>query len=249
MNVLLLGAGYATRLYPLTRDKPKPLLPVAGTPILERIISKINRIAGLERIFVVSNHRFISNYENWLADFRGRSKPSVPVEIIDDGTSTLEDKLGAVGDIYFVVEKKKLDDDLLVIAGDNLIEFNVGDLVKYAQKKNSSAVALKDMKESALISQYSVVTLDKESRIVDFEEKPPSPSTSLISIGVYYFAMQNLPLVAQYIAEGHNRDAPGYYIQWLYQQIPLYGYVTKERWFDIGDIDSYNMANEMFLSE
>ena len=246
MKALLLGAGYATRLYPLTKDRPKPLLPVAGIPILTRITEKLFSIKELDGIYVVTNHRFAANYYNWLRDYQVQRALPVPIEIFDDLTTSPDDRLGAVGDIQFVVKNAKLDDDLIVIAGDNLIEFSMTDFVAAAKPKGT-AVCLKDLKSTKLVSLYGAVTVDKNGKLTDFEEKPPRPKTTLVSIGVYHFAKQHLPLFGEFLAAGTGKDAPGYYLQWLHRKIDVFGHVIDGDWFDIGDIDSYNQANEMMM--
>lgn len=241
MKALVLGAGYATRLYPLTKDRPKPLLPVNGKPILERIIESLLAIADLDSIYIVSNHRFADHFRAWQKGYKCRCA----IEVFDDGTVSNEDRLGAVGDIQFVLERARIKDDLLVVAGDNLLEANLSDFAAFF-RKNGACVGLKDLGESELVSQYSVVELDKNGRIVNFEEKPPNPKTTLISTCLYLFPKKQLKLVKEYLDAGHNKDAPGYYIEWLYRQIELWGYVVPGAWFDIGDIDSYNKACELY---
>lgn len=247
MKCLLLGAGYATRLYPLTKDRPKPLLPVAGVPILQRICERVLKLKGLDAIYVVTNHRFAPHYYNWLRDYQNHRALPVPIEIYDDLTTCPDDRLGAIGDIQFVIQNAKIEDDLLVIAGDNLIQFDLSALAAAAEAHGSSVTGLKDMKSRKSVSLYGAVEIDKKGRIVDFEEKPPRPRTPLISIGVYYFLKKHLPLFRQYLEAGHSKDAPGYYLQWLHKEIDLYGHVIEGDWFDIGDIDSYNLANEMMM--
>ena len=244
MKAILLGAGYATRLYPLTREKPKPLLPVGGIPIIQRIMGRILSVKDLDGIYIVTNHRFFSNYNSWLSEYKPQKK--LPdIRIFDDGSISPDDRLGAIGDIQFVIKNAKIKDDLLVVAGDNIIEFDVTPFINFAHK-NGSTVGLKDLKKSELISKYGAVTIDSRNKIIDFEEKPPQPKTTLISIGLYYFLKKHLSLMDDYVKSGHNPDAPGYYVQWLHKQIDLYGYVIDGPWFDIGDIDSYNDANRMF---
>jgi glucose-1-phosphate thymidylyltransferase len=246
MKCLLLGAGYATRLYPLTRERPKPLLPVAGIPMLQRIVERVNAVSDIDRIYVVTNHRVVGHYYNWLRDYT-LQKGSLPklIEIFDDLTTSPDDRLGAIGDIQFVIKNAKIEDDLLVISGDNLFTFDLNDFVAFARPKGS-AVCLKDLKSKKLVSLYGAVEVDKTGKVVDFEEKPPKPATTLISVGVYHFAKPHLPLLGQYLEEHHKPDAPGYYLQWLHQEIDLYGYVIQGEWFDIGDIDSYNKANDLY---
>ncbi len=247
MKCLLLGAGYATRLYPLTRERPKPLLPIGGVPILQRIIDKVYAVSEIDRVYVVSNHRFAGHYYNWLRDFENqRKKLPAPIEILDDNTASNDDRLGAIGDIDFVVRHAKIDDDLLVIAGDNLFEFPLADFVAHARGKRA-AVALYDVKSKDLASLYGIVSVDREGRITEFEEKPPVPESTLACLGVYFFGREHLPRFRQYLGEGRKKDAPGYYIEWLYPKIPLYGWLISGSWYDIGDIDSYNQANELHM--
>jgi len=249
MKALLLGAGYATRLYPLTRERPKPLLPIGGVAILERICQKIFPVPGMDRIYVVTNHRFAGHYYRWLSEFQESNKPPVPIEIFDDLTNSPDDRLGAIGDIDFVIKHAAVDDDLLVVAGDNLFEFPLKAFTAFAKRKKSSAVCVKDLENRKLASLYGVVEVDKKGRIVDFEEKPPAPKSTLISIGVYYFAKEHLALFRQYLEEGQSRDAPGYFIQWLHQNVELYAHPVTGAWYDIGDIDSYTKANDLYLQQ
>jgi glucose-1-phosphate thymidylyltransferase len=160
-------------------------------------------------------------------------------------TQTSEDRLGAIGDLHFVIQNARIEDDLLVVAGDNLLLFELADFVKHARERGL-AIAVKDVKTRELARLYGVVTLDKDGRVVDFEEKPAVPQSTLISIGLYYFPGGQVAMIRRYIEEGHNRDAPGYLIQWLHREASLYAYVIKGQWFDIGNIDSYNKANELY---
>lgn len=245
MKCVLLGAGYATRLYPLTRERPKPLLPVGGVPILQRIVDGVRRIPDVDRIYVVTNHRFVQHYYNWLRDAQDAR---VPIEIFDDMTTSPDDRLGAVGDIDFVIRHAKIDDEMLVIGGDNLFEFEFERFVSFARKKRGSAVAVKDVKSRELASLYGVVAVDRTDRVTDFEEKPPTPASTLIAVAMYHFAKDHVPLVRQYLEEGHNKDQPGHYIAWLHRQVPVYAYAFEGEWYDIGDIDSYSRANEKYLA-
>jgi glucose-1-phosphate thymidylyltransferase len=245
MKCVVLGAGYAVRLYPLTKDKPKPLLPVGGRPLLERILDRVLEVPELDQVYIVTNHRFVSHFYYWLRDYQGRMPRPVPIEIFDDMTLSNEDRLGAIGDLDFVVRNGKIDDDLLVVAGDNLLMFDVREFVKFGRSKGC-AIAVKDVKTRPLARLYGVVSLDSQGRVVEFEEKPPEPSSTLISIGLYYFGREYVPLIRTYLEEGHNKDQPGNYVQWLQERVPTFGYAIKGQWFDIGNIEQYNQANEAF---
>ncbi|HVE38609.1 MAG TPA: nucleotidyltransferase family protein [Planctomycetota bacterium] len=243
MHALILGAGYATRLYPLTVDRPKPLLPVGGVPILQRICGQIASAGKVEKIHVVTNHRFASHYEQWLKEYGSRNAPRVPIVIHDDQTTTPENRLGAIGDLQFVLEKGRVDDDLVVIAGDNLISGSLTPFLECGRSKGA-AVGLKDLRSKQLVSLYGVVETDSENRVVGFQEKPAEPRSTLIAVGLYYFPRATLPLVRTYLDLGSGKDAPGYYLQWLHRRIPVYGHVLDGEWFDIGDLDSYHRADE-----
>jgi glucose-1-phosphate thymidylyltransferase len=248
MKCLMLGAGYATRLYPLTRERPKPLLPVAGVPILQRICEQVFKVKAVDRMYVVSNHRFAPHYYNWLRDYENHRALPVPIEIFDDLTTTPDDRLGAIGDIQFVIQNAKVEDDLLVIAGDNLIQFDLAGLAASAAERGTT-VGVKDLKSKKLVSLYGAIEVNKQGKVVGFEEKPPKPQTTLISIGVYLFKKEHLPLFKRYLDEGRSKDAPGFYLQWLHEEIDVFAYVIDGEWFDIGDIDSYNKANEMMMTK
>jgi glucose-1-phosphate thymidylyltransferase len=242
MQAILLGAGYGTRLYPLTKDRPKTLLPIAGKPMVEWILARLAAVPGLDGVALVTNDRFAGHHARWLAQ---ASQP-LKVTLVNDGTKSDADKLGAVGDIRLARDRLRLDDDLLVVAGDNLFELDVAAFAAFFRERQAPVIALKNMKGSSLISRYSVVTLDASSRVTAFEEKPARPKTHLIAICLYLFPKASLGLLDAYFAQGGNPDAPGYYIQWLCRQTAAYGWVFDAPWFDIGDIDSYNEANARY---
>lgn len=243
MEALILGAGYATRLYPLTKNRPKPLLPVGDVPILERICRQLEGLSGLEKIHVVTNHTFAGAYDAWLKEFQQRRTPPPSLTIHDDGSSTPEARLGAIGDLQFVIERAGIQDDLLVVAGDNLIDGGFDRFVSFGREKGA-AVGLKDFQDPQKVRLYGVVEVNDESRVVGFEEKPAAPRSTLVGVGLYYFPRATLPLVARYLSQGHSKDAPGYYLQWLHRETPLYGFVLDGDWYDIGDLDSYHRADE-----
>jgi len=247
MDALILGAGYATRLYPLTKDRPKPLLPVGGVAIIERICRQLAEAPELDTIHIVTNHTFVGPYEKWLQDYGRRRVPPPLLALHDDGTTTPENRLGAIGDLRFVLERAKLDTDLLVIAGDNLIDADLGDFVQTGRAKGAT-VGVKDFHDPAKATLYGVVEMSPDSRIVGFEEKPPRPKSSRVAVGLYYLPRKTLPLVQRYLEEGHSKDAPGYYLQWLVTQVPAYGHALPGEWYDIGDLDSYRRADERMSS-
>lgn len=243
MKALILAAGYATRLYPLTKDRPKPLLPVAGRPMIDYIVEKILEVKEVNHLYVVTNHKFAQRVREW----GEKASLSCPFSVIDDGTTSDEDKAGAVGDLDFVVNKEAINEDLLVVAGDNLFDFKITNLVEFFKKKGrQTSIALYDVGDRDLVKRYSVVTLDSEDRIINFEEKPPQPQTTLIAICMYIFPPSSLKRIKEYLGKGLNPDAPGYFISWLYQQEKVYGYAVSGRWFDIGGFESLSKADSEY---
>lgn len=243
MKALVLAAGYAIRLYPLTKDRPKPLLQLLGKPIIDYIVRKLEKINEIDEILVASNHKFVDLFIDWA----NGSTTDKEIKIIDDGTTSNEDKLGAIGDIDFAIKSENLDDDLLVIAGDNLFVFGLEEFVEFAQSvEPSSCIGVYDIGNTEAVKKYGIVDLDKDKRIISFEEKPQSPTTTLIAICLYHFPRETLGLVTEYLALGNNPDAPGYYIDWLYRKMPTYGFVFCGSWYDIGDIASYHQASKEY---
>jgi glucose-1-phosphate thymidylyltransferase len=227
MKALILAAGYATRLRPLTENTAKPLLPVGGRPIADWILDKILEVEAVNEVHLVTNARFAPDFEGWA---RGR------VRVHDDGTTSNENRLGAIGDIAFVAEREGWDgEDLLVIAGDNLFDFSLDRYVDFWRSKDGSAIAVYEHPVRELVREYSVVELDPDDRVIGFEEKPEVPESNLISIATYIYHRAHLALLHAYLADGNPPDQPGYFIGWLYSRAQVYGYRFSGEWLDIGD--------------
>jgi glucose-1-phosphate thymidylyltransferase len=234
---LILAAGYATRLRPLTDTIPKQLLPVGGRPMVDWILDKI-RDAGIEDVHLVTNARFASDFRRWAA---GKQ-----LVVHDDGTKTNEDRLGAIGDIRFVQEHADVDDDLLVIAGDNLFDYALSDLLGFWRTKGSlSAVAVHDVGDLELVRKYSIVELDRDDRIVGFVEKPEHPRTTLAATATYVYSREHAQLVASYLDGGNPPDQPGNYVAWLHKRVPVHAYRFSGGWYDIGDAAQLQEADNM----
>lgn len=241
MKALIMAAGYATRLYPLTENQPKPLLPVAGKPIIEYIIKKLEAFTEIDTIYVVTNNKFHTHFEQWRDTF----SYTIPIEIINDGTLTNDDRLGAIGDMHYVIKEKNVDDDLVVVAGDNLFDFELSTLRNFAADKGI-VICSYDVDDKKLATQYGIVSLDDSGKVVSFVEKPADPPSTLAALGIYVFKKDKVALVRKYVAEGNNTDAPGYFIQWVYKVEDVYSYVFHGNWYDIGDLKSYEAANELY---
>lgn len=245
MQVLILAAGYATRLYPLTINQPKPLLPVAGKPMLEHVLDNLSAIPGLHDIFIVTNNKFAGHFETWAKEYGTRHK-SYHFKVINDGSTSDTDKLGAIGDMHFVIQREKINDDLLVIAGDNLFNRSLEGFAAFGQQKKASVLALYDVGDLESIKKYNSVTTDAEGRITFFEEKPKNPTSTRTGIALYYYPADVVKLVDTYIKEGNNPDQPGRFVQWLYPRVPVYTWDVPGTWFDIGSKETLDEANRIF---
>jgi glucose-1-phosphate thymidylyltransferase len=233
MKALILAAGYATRLKPLTDHTAKPLLPVGGRPMIDYICDKVGALAEVDQIHVVTNHRFAPSFSRWASAAGGR----IPITVHDDGTLSNDDRLGAIGDIQFTIDRAGLaGDDLLVIAGDNLFDFDLADLVRFwREKEDGSLVALYRCPDRELVKQYAIVELDDQERLTSFIEKPAQPTTDLVAIALYLYRREHLPLVRRYLDEGNKKDQPGNLVAWLVPRVPVHGYRFEGDWLDIGD--------------
>jgi glucose-1-phosphate thymidylyltransferase len=229
VKAIILAGGYATRLQPLTDDVSKCLLPVGGRPIVDWILERIQEVDDVDTVHVVTNSRFAPDFQAWAASLDG-------VVVHDDGTSSNEDRLGAIGDIAFTLGEAGLDDDVLVVAGDNLFDYSLRDFAHFWRSKGvASAVAVHDVVDLRLASKYGVVEVDGEGRVVGFEEKPASPRSTLAATATYLYHREHVPLVARYLAEGNVPDQPGRLIAWLHGREPVYAYAFAGAWADIGD--------------
>ena len=225
MKALILAAGYATRLRPLTDEIAKPLLTIGGRPMVDHILDRIREADPIE-VHVVTNSKFAGAFSEWAP---------AEVTVHDDGTTSEDDRLGAIGDLRFVLERAGID-DWLVVAGDNLFDYRLGDYVRWWRSKGvASAVALYEHPDLELVKQYGVVELDEHERVVSFVEKPPDPASNLAATACYLFHREHLQLVATYLDEGNVPDQPGRFVEWLHRRAPVYGYRFSGDWLDIGD--------------
>jgi glucose-1-phosphate thymidylyltransferase len=244
MNALILAAGYATRLYPLTLDKPKPLLAVGGKPIIEWTMDNLADVPDLETIYIVTNDKFASDFQTWSERYRSRH-PKFKLKIVNDGSQSDDDKLGAIGDINFVVSRENLTSDgLIVIAGDNLFTESLTGFVACA-KETEATVAVYDVGDSEAIKEYGNIAVDADGIITHFEEKPQKPRGTLAAIALYYYSPEVLSLLTTYLAAGNNPDQPGRFVQWLYTRKPVKTFQIKDQWLDIGSKEMLKKADEI----
>ncbi len=242
MKAVILAAGYATRLHPLSENQPKPLLPVAGKPIIEYILEKIQGLPEISEVLVVTNHRFYDHFRVWLNHY----SPAKKITLIDDGTLNNDDRLGAVGDLHFTINEKEIDEDILVIAGDNLFGFSLSEFVQFFKKNEArSLVALHDLKDVEKVKKRYGVGVVDGNKLINFEEKPAKPKSSLAATACYIFSKSDLAHVEKAIKQG-NADNPGDLVHWLVQHSEVHGFVFTEHWFDVGSLESLQAAEELY---
>jgi len=209
--------------------------------MLNYLIEKLNGIEEIDAIYFVTNQKFYPQFQRW----SGETKSKNPIEVLNDGTTSDGKKLGATGDMNFVIRQKKITDDLIVVAGDNLFVLDLHKFVNFC-KSNGMSIALQDVKDLELMKKYSEVKLDPTNKIISFTEKPLNPQTTLAAICLYFFPGGKLGLISKYLNEGNNPDQPGMYIQWLYKTETVHGFVFDEKWYDIGDLKQYKEADKEF---
>ena len=240
MKCLILAAGYATRLYPLTENFPKPLLKVKDKTILDWLIEDIDSLGMVDEYVVISNHKFAHHFGAWASE----SKQNITV--VDDGTSTNETRLGAVKDIQFAIDKLGIDDDMLIIAGDNLLNFSLTKFMEYAKNKNASCVMRYYEADSKKLTKSGVASVDDTDLITDMEEKPAEPKSNWCCPPFYYYTQEDAKLIEKGINSGCGVDAPGSYIAWLCKQTKVYAMEMPGRRYDIGNLESYEKVQKEY---
>jgi glucose-1-phosphate thymidylyltransferase len=229
----------------LTLNQPKPLLTVAGKPMLEWVIDNVNTIEAIDNAYIVTNAKFVSHFEKWAT---GYSRPNLTFgfTIVNDGSTDDSNKLGAIGDMHLVMTKHAIDDDIIVVGGDNLFSDDLREFGDYCVDKNAPVTGVYDVGDLEAIKKYNAIEVDEEGRILFFEEKPAQPKSTLTGIALYYYPQSALPLIQQYIAEGNNPDQPGRLVQWLYPRTSFYTWRVPGLWFDVGSIETLEEANRVF---
>jgi len=239
LKAVILAGGYATRLYPLTRDRPKHLLEVDGRPLLELLLERLP-LGELDAVYVVTNAKFAERFREWAESY------PTDVIVLDDGTTSEEDRLGAIGDLQLVIESEGIDDDLIVAAGDSIFTERLDDFARFGRERDAAAIAVYDVGNLEAMKQLSSIGVDADSRLVTFEEKPERPESTLAGIALYFYPRAIVPLVGEYLAEGNNPDQPGRLIGWLYERTPVYAWRVPGRWFDIGTPETLAQAERLF---
>jgi len=242
MKAIVLAAGYGTRLYPLTLDLPKALLKIGNKFVLEFILEKIKKIKNIEETILVSNNKFFFLFDKWVKEHNLNG-----IKIINDLTNSEEERLGALGDLDFVIQKNKINTDILLIAGDNLFDFSLKYFVKTAQKKYCISIGIYDIKDRDKAKRFGVVEIDSRNYVIKFVEKPEKPFSTLVGIGIYFIPANKLKLIKEYLKKKYSHDALGHFMEYLLKKKErIYGYRFNGRWFDIGDRKAYREAKNYF---
>lgn len=242
MKSIVLAAGYATRLYPLTENFPKPLLPVGDKPILNWLLEDIDALPEITEHVIISNHKFIKHFEDWKAQQHFQK----PITLLDDGSIDNEHRLGAVKDIQFAVEQLHLDDDLLILAGDNVLDFSLSDFVTFAQEKGTSCVMCHEENDLAKQQRTAIITKDANDLITSYEEKPQQPKGNLAVPPFYCYKNEDVKRIEEAIADGCGTDAPGSFAAWLSRQTKVHAWTMAGKRYDIGDRKSYDEVQGIF---
>ena len=242
MECILLAAGYATRLYPLTENKPKALLELGKKTILDMVVEKIEKVEDINHIYIVTNHRFAGQFSEWAKNYKGTKK----VEVLDDGTTNNDNRLGAIGDIKFVIDQKKITDELFVLASDNIFDFDITDMMKLYHEKGGDVISAHYIADKNVLKAMGVVKLEEDGKVTEFVEKPAEPQSNYGALPFYIYRKTTVPLIDKYLKEGNNPDAPGYFVGWLVNETDVYAYQFDVMASDIGTPESYYEAQKLF---
>lgn len=242
MKAIILSAGYGTRLYPLTLNKPKPLLKVGGKSIIEHIIEKLDPIPSLNEIYIITNNKFFSHFQQWANNFNSEKI----IKIINDNTTSDENRLGALGDIKFAITKENINEDILIFGGDNLFEDGLEPMHDFFKTKGTSVVGFNDVKDLEIAKRMGVALLNPNQKIIEFVEKPPAPKSTFVSTLVYFLKKEDLHLIDECLKleEGSKEVKAGELIAFMIKKTAIHGYVFNKRWFDIGNLEQLKQADE-----
>lgn len=242
MKVVVLAAGYATRLYPLTENFPKPLLEVNGKSILDYLIEDLDRNEDVNEHIIISNAKYAAVFEKWAEE----SNYTKPITVLNDGTWSNETRLGAVRDILFAIETCNIDEDIFVIAGDNLVDFSLNRFTDFAKTKDGSSVVVNYEEDVEELRKCGVMVPDENMRVISMEEKPREPKSNWCVGPFYYYRKEDLKWVKQGIEDGCGVDAPGSFVCYLCEKIPVYAWEMPGERFDIGGFDSYEEVKRTY---
>lgn len=242
MKNIVIAAGYATRLYPLTENFPKPLLEIGNSTILGRLLDDIDKIGDIDEHIIVTNHKFAGHFEKWAAEH----KTTKPIRIIDDGTETNETRLGAVKDLLLAIDSCNVDDDMMVVAADNILDFSLQGFVDFFKAKGTSVIMCHNEPELKKLQRTGVIAVDENMKVLEMQEKPEKPVSNWAVPPFYIYSRNDLPLIKDSMNHGCGFDAPGNLAHYLCENTDIHAWVMPGNRFDIGSLDSYEEAKRMF---
>ena len=240
MKCLILAAGYATRLYPLTENFPKPLLKVKDKAILDWMVDDIDTLGVVDEYVIISNGKFACHFEDWA---KGKSQN---ITVVNDGTFSNETRLGAVKDIQFAIEKLKINDDCLIIAGDNVLDFSLTKFIKYALEKKTSCVMRYFEADKARLSKSGTISIDDSDKVLKMEEKTPNPQSNWCCPPFYFYIKEDVKTIPEAINDGCGVDAPGSFVSWLCKKVKMHAFEMPGRRYDIGNLESYEKVQKEY---
>lgn len=242
MKCVILCGGYATRLHPISLNKAKSLLEIKGKPILDYIMDNVSQVSEVDEVFIVTNEKFHRDFDSWL-DSRNFSKKVI---VLNDKTTSNEDRLGGIGDLWFAIEQGNISEDLLLILGDNYFDFDLNDIVSFFKKNNNRVFGLVGVDSLEEAKRFGVMEIDSENsgKILSFEEKPEKPKSTHISAGVYIFGKDDLRIIGEYMKTELPKDGPGYLVRYFLEKSGGLGFPLKGFWYDIGNLEVYKKVNE-----
>ncbi len=246
MKAIILAAGYATRLYPLTKDQPKPLLKIADKAIVEYLLEKFRAFPALDEVFVVTNEKFAKVFQTWASEVEEQGNYPFALTIVNDRTTSNETRLGAIADIQFVIDAHRIDDDLLVAAGDNIFQFDFANLYQFFLSKQSDVIVAQELNDPERLRTRGVVQFDNDFRVTGFEEKPDAPKSNFVCPALYIHRRESIGRYQSYLQDNNNPDAPGFFIKWLHQKTPVFAFVMPKPAIDIGTLDAYKAVCAQF---
>jgi len=242
LKAIVLAAGYATRLYPLTINKPKALLTIGKETILDFVINEITTIPEVDEIYIVTNDRFYEQFCHW----NKLSNKKVKITVLNDNTTDDATKLGAIGDIQFVIDQMNIDDDLLVMASDNIFTFKLLDFYKEFRNKNKDMILVSKIENREDLKRMANVVMNADGKVLDMVEKPAEPISDFAAFASYFYTRDTVPMIKEYLDQGNNPDAPGFFPSWLFRQKDVYAYSFTGECYDIGTPQAYKEVGEIF---
>lgn len=245
MKAIILAADQASGPHPMPLNRPRALLEVAHRPMIEHTLENLNPVEELNRIYIVTHQRFAAQFERWAERYR-QSHPDRDIQIVNDGSDGESNSLGALGDLNLVLTSEGIDDDILVMAGDNLFSVNLREFVTFGRLKNAPTLATYDVGNIRHLNEFNSIKTDAQGRITFFEEKSSNPASTTTAVGLYYYPQSSLPLIRRYVEEGNRLGRPGRLVQWMYARTPFFAWDMPGTWYDISSMETLEEANRVF---